>query len=457
MTNLDKKLLKRLKILYIEDDDSVRNELYSLLSNFFDTVYVSEDGEKGLACYIDKQDNIDVIITDFNMPNLNGISLIEKVREYDKKIPIILTSAYSENNFLHDAIKLRVFECIIKPIDIRKLMEILGEIASKKYSESLLTQQNKELKKYKDILYSNNIIVKTNKNLKISFVNELFCNVTGFEKKELLGKDLAILKHDDTDSKIYKKIYNSVFHNKQLNVELKNITKDGGYYISDTSIISTLNDSGEVTGCLMIQKDETKKVLKRREVQTSLIKDKGEIFIKGKENSAELIQDINNLKDEIIALNKNIKDINLEKENYVLTLEKYSMENKQLRRDLKFREKSNLLESVNSNTIKLTKENIDLKMELKKMDSKILSINEDHEKEIKQIKVNYEVKIDDLDKEIALLKEQLLNVENPEEISQKLAYWKEKAKNESLRVKNLEKEIIKHGDKNIMNKLFGGK
>lgn len=458
MATVDKKLLKRLKVLYVEDDTSIRNELSSLLSNFFDNVYTADDGKSGLELYTKKQDEIDVIIADINMPKLNGIEMVEKIREFDKNVPVIFATAYSDNNFLSGAIKLKVFEYIVKPIDIRKLMTVLADLATIIYNDFLLNQQNKELKKFKDILYSNNIVVRTNKNMKISFVNNLFCEITGFDKKELIGQELISLKHDDTDSNIYKKIYNSVLNNKQYNTELKNRTKDGGYYISDTSVITTLNDAGEVTGCLMIQKDETKKAIKRREVQSSLIKDKGEIFIKGKENSAELILSINNLKDDVLSAKRDTQRIKNEKDKYIFTIEKYTNENKKLRTELKQNHKNNIDTKENRSTsMKLSKDNNDMRIELKKLNSRLRNIKDEHAKECKQLKVNYEVEIDDLEQELSAIHKKLGSIENAEAITQKLAYWKEKAKNESKKIEKLEKDIIKHGDKTMMNKLFGGR
>lgn len=458
MASVDKKLLKRLKLLYVEDDSNVRNELSALLSNFFDTVYTAEDGKVGLELYKEKKDDIDVIIADINMPNMTGIEMLDHIRAFDKDVPVIFATAYSDNEFLSGAIKLKVFEYIIKPIDIRKLMVVLGDLAKIIYHDFLLNQQNKELKKYRDILYSNNIVIRTNKNMKISFVNDLFCEITGFDKKELIGKELVSLKHKNTDSKIYQKIYNNVLNNKQFNGQIKNITKEGGCYISNTSVISTLNDAGEVTGCLMIQKDETDEVTKRREVQSSLIKDKGEIFIKSKENSASYLNEINKLKDEILFLKKEVDKAKSDKDRYIYTAEKYTVENKRLRTELKqYKKDSEFVQGKQSTSIKLSKENADLRIEVKKLTSRLDNIREEHDKECKQIRVNYEVTIDDLEQELQELKYKLDNVGNAEAISQKLSYWKEKAKNEAKKLEKIEREIINHGDKTIMNKLFGGR
>ncbi len=455
MATIDKKLFKRLKVLYVEDDSSVRNELSSLLSNFFNNVYTASNGEEGLELYISKQKDIDIIIADINMPKMTGIEMLEEIRKFDKNIPAIFTTAYSDTEFLIDAIKLKVFEYCIKPIDIRLLINTLGELANILYQDFLLKQQNRKLNKYKDIIYSNNIVIRTNKNMKISFVNNLFCEITGFEKKDLIGKDLSSLKHKDINPDIYKNIYNSILSNKQWNGQLKNITKDGNYYIAETSAISTLSDTGEVTGCLIIQKDETEKSIKNREVRTSLIKDKGQILIKSKENSAEFQVNINNLRDEIEVLKNKLNETRVEKDRYLYSIEKYTNENKKLKLELKqYKDNSSYLEQKNAQNKMLLKENIDMKNELKKLNSKFENIKEEHKKECKQIKINYEVQIDDFEQELSTLNEKLSEIGNVESISQKLNYWKEKAKNEAQKLEKLERDVIQLGDKTIMAKLF---
>lgn len=455
MATIDKKLFKRLKVLYVEDDSSVRNELSSLLSNFFNNVYTASNGEEGLELYISKQKDIDIIIADINMPKMTGIEMLEEIRKFDKNIPAIFTTAYSDTEFLIDAIKLKVFEYCIKPIDIRLLINTLGELANILYQDFLLKQQNRKLNKYKDIIYNNNIVIRTNRNMKISFVNNLFCEITGFEKKDLIGKDLSSLKHKDINPDIYKNIYNSILSNKQWNGQLKNITKDGNYYIADTSAISSLSDTGEVTGCLIIQKDETEKSIKNREVRTSLIKDKGQILIKSKENSAEFQVNINNLRDEIEVLKNKLNETIVEKDRYLYSIEKYTNENKKLKLELKqYKDNSTYIEQKNAQNKMLLKENINMKNELKKLNSKFENIKEEHKKECKQIKINYEVQIDDFEQELSTLNEKLSEIGNVESISQKLNYWKEKAKNEAQKLEKLERDVIQLGDKTIMAKLF---
>lgn len=456
MSNIDKKLLKRLNVLYVEDDSSVRNELVSLLSNFFKNVFSAEDGKKGLEIYNEKKESIDVIIADINMPNLSGIDMVKKIRETNKDISVIFATAYSDNDFLNEAIKLKVFEYIIKPIDIRKLMGILNELATIKYQEFLIGQQTKELKKYKDIIYNNNIVIRTDNEFKIKYVNDLFCEITGFDSQELLGKDIDVIRHPETDKKIYEKIKVTVTSNQQFDERIKNRKKDNSYYISSTSVIAVLNDTGEFIGSLMIQKDETQEAIKRREVQTHLIKDKGEIFIKGKESNAELQHEINSLKYEIEVLEKELNKAKTDKDKFVYTVEKYSLENKKLKMQLKqFQKETSTIEEKHHLVKKINKESADLKVENRMLLRKIDTIEDEHEKQCKQIKVNFEVEIDDLEKELNTLKEKLSNIDDAESVSQKLSYWKEKAKAEAKKVEKLEKELLKIADKDVLVRIFG--
>ena len=248
--SIDKNLLKRLTLLYVEDDDIIRNELSQLLANFFSQVLVAKDGKEGLRTFLENQDTIDIVLTDINMPLYNGIEMVKKIRNIDSKISVIFATAYSDNEFLLDAIKLRVQEYIIKPIDIRKLLSFLNDIASNLYQEFLLKQQQEELTKYKEILDLNNIVIKTDTSLNITYVNELFCQISGFNNEELVGKELKYLKYHDMSNDIYTNLYANILNNKPWQGRLKNVKKDGSSFTTDAYLMPTFDDAGEMNGAI---------------------------------------------------------------------------------------------------------------------------------------------------------------------------------------------------------------
>ena len=294
--SIDKNLLKRFTLLYVEDDDMIRDELSQLLTSFFSTVYVAKNGKEGLRTYLENQDDINLILTDVNMPELNGIEMIRKIREFDRKIPVIFATAHSDNEFLAEAIKLKVQEYIIKPIDVRNLLALMSEITSNLYQEFLLKQQQEELSKYKEIIDSNSIVIKTDTHLNITYVNELFCQISGFNSEELIGKELKYLKYHDMASDVYTNLYANILNNKHWQGKLKNIKKDGSSFTTDSYVIPIFDDSGEMNGAISIQKDITEELTKKREIQLALMRDKSDIFIRSKEGNAEQNQVISELR-----------------------------------------------------------------------------------------------------------------------------------------------------------------
>ncbi len=106
--------IRDMSILVVEDEAELREYIVEYLEIFFNRVYSAEDGKKALDIYNQKLPNI--ILTDINMPNLDGLALISKIRESDNETKIIIMSAHSEQEKLLEAIKLHLETYLIKPI-----------------------------------------------------------------------------------------------------------------------------------------------------------------------------------------------------------------------------------------------------------------------------------------------------------------------------------------------------
>lgn len=124
---MDLNCLKDSVILYVEDEMAVQNQTKMILDDFVKKVYTASDGEEGLKIALEK--NIDVIITDIMMPHLNGIEMLKKLRfEYEKDIPAIITTAFTETEYLMEAIRLKVDGFITKPINIKDLINTVYNV-----------------------------------------------------------------------------------------------------------------------------------------------------------------------------------------------------------------------------------------------------------------------------------------------------------------------------------------
>ncbi len=134
---MDKKyeiLLSKSTILLAEDEENVRDSFKKVLLLYVKDVYTASDGEEAFKLY--NQQNPDIIITDIKMPKLNGLEFIKKIREKNPEIPIIVTSAYTDQDFLLESIKLSLVEYALKPIKEKELSRLLKECAKHLFKKS---------------------------------------------------------------------------------------------------------------------------------------------------------------------------------------------------------------------------------------------------------------------------------------------------------------------------------
>lgn len=117
------KILKKLNILYIEDEQNIRENVKTALEFICNKVYDIESASD--AEIILKNNRIDIIISDINLPTISGIDFIKELRKDDKTIPVILLSAYTEVKYLLEATKLKLVDYLTKPVDFKTLNEAL--------------------------------------------------------------------------------------------------------------------------------------------------------------------------------------------------------------------------------------------------------------------------------------------------------------------------------------------
>jgi two-component system, cell cycle response regulator len=189
---MNKEILKNITILYVEDENDVRDFTSKLLTSLLKNVFTAENGQDGLELYKKNINTIDLIVTDINMPKMDGITMCEKIRELNKEIPIVVTSAHNDTSFLKKAIEVGVSTYAMKPIDLYQLIDSITKaiepIFLKKELISLnLSLESKiemEIEKIKSILDAQeNIIIVTNKD-EITNINKKFLEFFGIESFE---------------------------------------------------------------------------------------------------------------------------------------------------------------------------------------------------------------------------------------------------------------------------------
>jgi len=169
---------KEFTVLYIEDDEGVRTVNSRFLSRMFNELYEAKDGQEGYELY--KKYHPDIILTDINMPKLDGISLAKKIRKEDKNTKIIISTAYSDKEYLLEAIELNLEKYIIKPLNSRNLLPALTKAV-----EGLEEEKNIKINLDENFYFDN----KTS----LFYLDDKVIDMT---KKELLFLKLLVLNQN---------------------------------------------------------------------------------------------------------------------------------------------------------------------------------------------------------------------------------------------------------------------
>ncbi|MEA3521987.1 MAG: response regulator transcription factor [Campylobacterota bacterium] len=127
-------MIEDISILIAEDEVELREYLGEYIRLFFKHVSLASCGHDAYMRYLDKQP--DIILADINMPNLDGLSMISRIRERDSETKIIVMSAHSEKEKLLYAIELHLVTYLVKPIKTDEIKKILFDIVDLIRSES---------------------------------------------------------------------------------------------------------------------------------------------------------------------------------------------------------------------------------------------------------------------------------------------------------------------------------
>ncbi len=106
----------------------------------------------------------------------------------------------------------------------------------------------------------------------ITFVNRKFCNVSGYKKSELIGKNHNVVRHPDMPKALFKKIWEKISHGETWNGLLKNLRSNGQYYWLNAEITPVYNEQNEIVGYIAIKKPaDNQEILASQELYQKML------------------------------------------------------------------------------------------------------------------------------------------------------------------------------------------
>ncbi|MCD8212530.1 MAG: response regulator [Campylobacter sp.] len=117
---------KDFKVLYVEDETGVREQTLKLMKIYFKDIFVAGDGQEGLKIF--KREKIDIVFTDINMPNMDGLAMIDEIRKINSFVPVIVFSAYDHPEYFLQTIRNGVVGYLLKPFKLEEIYDLLKKL-----------------------------------------------------------------------------------------------------------------------------------------------------------------------------------------------------------------------------------------------------------------------------------------------------------------------------------------
>ncbi len=236
---------KQLRVLFVEDNEEARKTIANLLKRFFINLKTATNGKEGLEKF--KSEKFDLVITDINMPEMNGLDMLREIKKIDNNVYSIVVTAYNETEYFLDAIKIGVDGFILKPIDLEQIISVLEKIIKDYVNKTNAKKYYSLLKQYQDIVDKSSLVCKIDKNHKITYANQALLNILGYEFVEIQNKDFESIFFGNVD---FDSLKEHVIFNGILKVFTK---KDEIKYLN--AIIKPFYENDELKEYIMLAYD----------------------------------------------------------------------------------------------------------------------------------------------------------------------------------------------------------
>lgn len=175
------------KILFVEDEQLIRENYVTYLKMFFSEVYEAEDGEKAYDIY--KQKKPDIMIVDINIPKLSGLELLRKIRENDYNTKAIVLTAHTDKTFLLEATSLKLTRYLVKPVSRKDLKEALKDTIDELLKYNILPIQKINLTDDYSWDFQLNELKHHNKNVELTNKEKIFLKLLFSHKNRVFTYD----------------------------------------------------------------------------------------------------------------------------------------------------------------------------------------------------------------------------------------------------------------------------
>lgn len=328
MSNIE--YLKTQTVLFVEDEVLAREVLAKILTKLFKKVITAENGLEGLEIFNkfkDTEEPIDLIISDINMPIMNGLDMLENIRKIDSKVPAIFVTARNETSNILKAIDLNVTNYVIKPIEADILLKKIFDACEIEYIQKQLDEKQKELGIYLEAVDTVALIFRMTDDGKITFANKGLLKASSYSQEEIENLNFSDLIHPDINKESLDKTWEFIRNGKIWSGNTKFITKNKETFYLKNTIFKVKNNSKNEY--ITIGFSTTTESIEKREFHKKVLKSVQEFNKKEysyKKEVSELTDRVKQLESYLPRIHEELEDQKAKTLSKARQLEHYEMQ-----------------------------------------------------------------------------------------------------------------------------------
>jgi two-component system cell cycle response regulator len=247
-----------ISLLYVEDDQSTREQISRMLEHIVAELYVAGNGQEGLEQF--REHSPDVVLTDIRMPVMNGLDMIREINKIDPDCQVIILTDFCVTEYLLESISLGINQFLKNPYNFPQLAQAIGQCNDSIQLKRHLARQGDLVHLLSQAMEQAPVLVMiTNLDGIIEYVNSTFVRVTGYEASEVIGQNPRILKSDKNHQDVYMELWRTIKIGNEWEGELANRRKNGQIYWELVKICPLLDSRGVVTKYLKVSQDITER------------------------------------------------------------------------------------------------------------------------------------------------------------------------------------------------------
>ena len=257
----------RARLLWIGELESTVQHVRTLLHVRNYRLFVAQSQEEAFSFA-----PIDLILLELDVYDTASVERLRQVRAAyaEPQTPIFIVTQAYDSALLHALIQNGANEFFVKPL----LGEMLGERIDfwleRQRIQSAQQREGRLLQEYKNVIDKSMIVSKTDPHGIITYVNEQFCDISGYRADELIGRSHRIVRHPDTPESVFQDLWKTILSGNMWKGVLKNRKKDGSAYWVHAFIYPIITRQGQIDEVIAIRNDVTQLHLVKESLSRAL-------------------------------------------------------------------------------------------------------------------------------------------------------------------------------------------